>query len=90
MEWFDKLWAWLTGFGADKYMHFIAGGTVVGLAALWGLAAPCAWIFGVVAGLVKEVVDYCRHGAFDPLDWAATCFGALAVQACVWLYLLMW
>ena len=87
MEWFDKLWAWLTGFGADKYMHFIAGGTVVGLAALWGLAAPCAWIFGVVAGLVKEVVDYCRHGAFD---WAATCFGALAVQACVWLYLLMW
>lgn len=90
MEWFRKFWAWLTGFGADKYLHFICGGVVAGLVALWVVVAPYAWIFGVVAGLVKEVVDYCRTRSFELLDWAATCAGALAVQACVWLYLVIW
>lgn len=58
--------------------------------ALWGLVAPYAWLFGVVAGLVKEVVDYCRCRVFDLLDWTATALGALAVQGFVWLYLVMW
>ena len=90
MEGVKRLWAWLTGFGADKYMHFICGGAVVGIVALWGLVAPYAWLFGVVAGLVKEVVDYCRCKVFDLLDWTATALGALAVQGFVWLYLVMW
>ena len=90
MDWLKRLWAWLTGFGADKYMHIIAGILVVLVVSLWGLVAPYAWAFGAFAGLVKEVVDYCRVREFDLLDWAATCVGALVAQWFVWLYLLMW
>ena len=90
MDWLKRLWAWLTGLGADKYMHIIAGILVVLVVSLWGLVAPYAWVFGAAVGLVKEVVDYCRVRAFDLLDWAATCFGASVAQGFVWLYLLMW
>ena len=85
MEWLKRLWAWLTGFGADKYMHFICGGAVVCIVALWGLVAPYAWLFGVVAGLVKEVVDYCPCQVVGLLDWTATALGALAGQGVGWV-----
>lgn len=90
MEWFRKLWAWLTGMDADKYLHFICGGAVAGIVALWVVVAPYAWGAGVLAGLAKEVADWARTRNFDLLDWAATCAGALAVQCCVWLYLVIW
>lgn len=90
MGWLKKIWAWITGFGADKYMHYIAGGLITGVLAIVPCAAFWAFGFGFLGGLLKEVVDWLRGGAFDWKDMVATFAGALSVQGCVWLYLLIW
>ncbi len=85
---FRAAYSWLTGFGADKYMHLIAGAAVTAAFALVPHCAPFAFTAGAAAGIGKELVDRLRGGLFDRADLYATIAGAALAQVCVWLYLL--
>lgn len=74
----------------DKLLHFVAGMLIVGVTALCVPLAPYAWIPGVIAGACKEWYDRRNGGDADVWDFAATVFGAVAMQGLVWLYLLAW
>lgn len=87
---FRAAYSWITGFGADKYMHVIAGMTVTAAFALVPYCAPVAFTAGVLVGAGKEYVDMLRGGAYDKADLAATAVGAVAMQLCLWLYLITW
>lgn len=88
--WFKACYSWLTGFGADKYLHFIAGVLItLFFAALWPLGfASC--LFGFFAGVAKEVLDEWRGGQFDWCDAVSTMAGALTAQAFIWCYIGSW
>ena len=88
--WFATLYVWFTSFGADKYMHFIAGVLITLLFALPKVLAPYAWIAGVAAGAVKEFVDSRYGGQPEAYDFLATSLGALATQIFLWAYLIIW
>lgn len=87
---FKAAYSWITGFGADKYMHVIAGMAVTAAFALVPYCAPVAFTAGVLVGAGKEYVDMLRGGAYDKADLAATAVGAVAMQLCLWLYLITW
>ena len=87
---FKAAYSWITGFGADKYMHDIAGMAVTAAFALVPYCAPVAFTAGVLVGAGKEYVDMLRGGAYDKADLAATAVGAVAMQLCLWLYLITW
>lgn len=87
---FKAAYSWITGFGADKYMHVIAGMAVTAAFALVPHCAPVAFTAGVLVGAGKEYVDMLRGGAYDKADLAATTVGAVAMQLCLWLYLITW
>lgn len=87
---FRAAYSWITGFAADKYMHVIAGMTVTAAFALVPYCAPVAFTTGVLVGAGKEYVDMLRGGAYDKADLAATAVGAVAMQLCLWLYLITW
>lgn len=62
----------------DKQAHFFAGAAIAATVALYldpmlGLAA------GILAGMVKEVVDRMGYGTPDIRDFIATAFGACVV-----------
>ena len=86
---FRTAYSWLTGFGADKYMHVIAGTTVTAAFALIPHCAPFAFTAGVLAGVGKECIDKLRGERFDDADLLATIVGAAFAHACIWLYLLI-
>ncbi len=86
---FRAAYSWITGFGADKYMHFIAGIAVTAAFALIPHCAPFAFTAGVLAGAGKEFIDRLRGGRFDEADLYATVAGAAFTQVCIWLYLLI-
>ena len=85
-----RAYSWITGFGADKYMHVIAGMAVTAAFALVPYCAPVAFTAGVLVGAGKEYVDMLRGGAYDKADLAASVVGAVAMQLCLWLYLITW
>lgn len=91
-----KVWAvlittykWITGFGADKYIHFIAGVVITAAVAFVPHFAPFAFTAGVVAGVVKECIDYLREKGFDETDLFATILGSALAQICIWIYLII-
>lgn len=86
---FGAAYSWVTGFGADKYMHFIAGIAVTAAFALVPHFAPFAFTAGVLAGAGKECIDLLRGGRFDEADLLATVVGAALAQVCIWLYLII-
>lgn len=62
----------------DKQAHFFAGAAIAASVALYldptlGLAA------GILAGLVKEIVDRMGYGTPDAKDFIATALGACVV-----------
>lgn len=87
---FRAAYSWITGFGADKYMHVIAGMTATAAFALVPYCAPVAFTAGVLVGAGKEYVDMLRGKAYDKADLAATAVGAVAMQLFLWLYLITW
>ena len=86
---FRAAYSWITGFGADKYMHVIAGMAVTAAFALVPYCAPFSFTAGVLVGAGKEYVDMLRGGKFDEADLLATIVGATLAQVCIWLYLLI-
>lgn len=89
-NWVRKALSWLFGFSTDKYLHLIAGAAITALCALIPYLAPFALTFGVVAGVIKEIVDYFDDGNLDAVDAVFTAVGAFAMQICIWGYLLIW
>lgn len=87
---FASLYVRLTSFGADKYMHFIAGVLITLVFALPKVLAPYAWIVGIAAGATKEFIDSRCGGQPEAYDFLATSLGALATQICLWAYLIIW
>lgn len=88
---FKAAYSWITtGVGVDKYLHVIAGIAVTAAFALVPYCAPFAFTAGVLVGAGKEYVDMLRGGAYDKADLAATVVGAVAMQLCLWLYLITW
>lgn len=85
-----RAYSWITGFGADKYLHFIAGALVTMIFAFSEVAAPFAWLAGMAAGAIKEFVDWARFRKPDMRDFLATTFGAFVTQLFLWTYLIIW
>ena len=84
-EIWDKIANWLGSFGSDKWLHFVAGvvasfvfAKILMLTTADARMTACA--FGGIGaaafvGLVKEVCDAFRGGAFDPKDLLFTLSG---------------
>ena len=89
-NWVRNALSWLFGFSTDKYLHLIAGAAITALCALIPYFAPFALTFGVVAGVIKEIVDKISYGVFDWKDLVATVVGAVLMQINLWGYLLVW
>ena len=87
---FKLVAAWLASWGVDKYLHLIAGAAVTGLCALIPVLAPFAATFGVVAGVLKEILDHFCGGSTEASDAVFTAIGAFLMQVCIWGYLLFW
>lgn len=85
-----KVFSLLGRIPQDKLLHFMAGMLIVAAVAIWKLLAPYAWTLGVIAGACKERYDGRNGGEVDVWDFAATVFGAVAMQGFVWLYLVAW
>lgn len=85
VEIYDKVAEWLGGFGSDKWLHFVAGvvasfvfAKILMLTTADARMTACAMSgIGAAAfvGLVKEVCDAMRGGAFDPKDLLFTLSG---------------
>jgi len=88
VRFFKKVYGWITGFTADKYMHFIAGAAIVGFLSAVGslfpvdsgmftVLCPGSFFWGIVASFLKEIYDIeVRKGKFDEVSMAFTCAGA--------------
>jgi len=58
--------------GADKLLHFFAGGWIAAFAADWWMAV----LIAVFIGFLKELYDLTiRKSVFDWIDWLATALG---------------
>lgn len=95
-DFLKKVWAvltaiykWITGFGADKYIHFIAGIAITAAVAFIPYFAPFAFTVGVVTGIVKEYIDHLCGKGFDEADLFATILGSAWAQICIWIYLII-
>lgn len=85
-----RAYSWITGFGADKYMHVIAGALITLFFAFSEVVAPFAWLAGMTAGAIKEFVDWSRFRKPDMYDFLATTVGAFVTQLFLWTYLIIW
>ncbi len=81
---------WLDKIPQDKLLHFIAGGIITAVFALIKPIAPFACVFGILAGIVKELYDEKNGGVCDVWDFIATSIGAIALQVGVWIIILLW
>lgn len=82
----NKLVALVCKVPYDKLLHFIAG---LIIAAFFALVAP-SWKWGaivsaLVAGVAKEVFDYCTTKQVDYKDALATLIGGAVIQLFVLL-----
>lgn len=80
------MFKWLGDIPSDKALHFIAGMLVVAvIATAIPCVAPFAIVFGIIAGIAKEVRDEIVYGGFDWKDLVATVVGSLVAQIFVWM-----
>lgn len=86
----NKIVAILEGIQQDKLLHFVAGMLIVAFFACVKAVAPFAFIFGMLAGVLKEWWDGKNGGSVERKDIIATWLGAVVMQMLVWLYLLIW
>lgn len=90
-EWLVKPLTWLGSRSADKWLHFIAGGLITALAALFPCLAPYAVLFGIAAGALKECCDRLfGWGTAEVSDLAFTVAGSIVAQGFVWLYIVIY
>lgn len=85
VEIYDRIANWLSSWGSDKWLHFVAGvvasfvfAKILMLTTMDARMTACAMSgIGAAAfvGLVKEVCDTFRGGAFDPKDLLFTLSG---------------
>lgn len=89
-----KIWnsivASLAGIPLDKYLHALAGMLMTALFACVRVLAPFAFVFGLAAGIIKELWDRRSGGSVEYEDIVATYLGALLMQVFIWLYLFIW
>lgn len=62
----------------DKQAHFFAGAAIAATIALY-LDPTLGLVAGILAGLVKELVDRMGYGTPDLKDFIATALGACVV-----------
>lgn len=84
-----KIYKWITGFGVNKYIHFIAGIVITATVAFVPNLAPFSFTVAVIAGVAKECIDYLRKKGFDETELFATILGSALAQICIWIYLII-
>lgn len=81
----DKVAAWFTSFGIDKYLHILAVLIICGIVgqitffcgAPRILAGCIAVAVGMIAGFTKEFIDARTTHVVDPKDYVADLIGAI-------------
>lgn len=79
----NKATSWLTGFGCDRWLHFIAGLFISFIVGCVADGAPWAAglvgiLLSIVIGFVKEVADTFAKDTFDVMDLVFTAIGGVA------------
>jgi len=68
----------------DKLLHLLAGAIIAGMVVI-ALPLYIALAAAVLAGAVKEAVDYFGHGTPEWMDFICTSLGGLFVVAVMFL-----
>ena len=83
---FQKINTWLASFGADRYLHLVAGILISFFVSMgfqaWQqetllISTVVGYIITVAIGLGKEVLDQNYTGKSDITDWLFTGIGGL-------------
>lgn len=80
----NKILTFMASFGADKYLHFIAGLIISAFFAIV-LDMPICIVPTIVAAFAKELFDGMGLGVADWRDFTATILGGLIIQLFVYL-----
>lgn len=91
-EMMRKAGQWLASFGADRYLHLLAGLAVCSIVARLMAAhdeprlgcVGVAMMVTVAVGMGKEIADQCAGEKGDAVDWLFTCVGGV-IGGLLWL-----
>lgn len=61
----------------DKKLHLISGFLISVVAGFCFKDAGCGLAFAVLAGILKEAIDWCVYHGFDKVDMVFTWIGGL-------------
>lgn len=74
-----KILTFLASFGADKYMHFIAGLIISAFFCIVLGMGVCV-VPAIIVAFAKELADGWRYGGWDWCDFTATVLGGVVIQ----------